>query len=64
MKMILPAASVLLCFTLTGCGSTEKVVQEEIFGTQEPFASQAIYFVLTDRFVDGDPTINLDHQGG
>ncbi len=25
------------------------------YGTLEPFASDAIYFVLTDRFVNGDP---------
>lgn len=26
----------------------------EYYGTTEPFASQAVYFVLTDRCVDGD----------
>ena len=27
----------------------------EYYGTVEPFASEAVYFVLTDRFVNGDP---------
>ncbi len=34
------------------------------YGTQEPFAEEAIYFLLTDRFVDGDPTNNHEKQGG
>jgi glycosidase len=33
-------------------------------GTLEPFASEAVYFVLTDRFVDGDPANNQPQQGG
>ncbi|MGH1374153.1 MAG: alpha-amylase family glycosyl hydrolase [Cellvibrionaceae bacterium] len=35
-----------------------------ISGTQEPFASEAVYFLLTDRFVDGDPSNNHQTQGG
>ena len=62
MKLTIPAASVLLALSLTGCSTTDKVVQEEIYGTKEPFAAQAIYFVLTDRFVDGDPTNNHEQQ--
>jgi glycosidase len=64
MKLTIPAASVLLALSLTGCSTTEQGVQEEIYGTKEPFAAQAIYFVLTDRFVDGDPTNNHEQQGG
>lgn len=33
-------------------------------GTTEPFASQAIYFVVTDRFVNGDPANDHRDQGG
>jgi glycosidase len=33
-------------------------------GTLEPFASESVYFVLTDRFVDGDPANNQPEQGG
>ncbi len=34
------------------------------YGTLEPFASEAIYFLLLDRFVDGDPSNNHEDQGG
>jgi len=33
-------------------------------GTREPFASQAVYFVVTDRFVNGDPSNDQRDQGG
>ena len=36
----------------------------EYYGTLEPFASEAVYFLLTDRFVDGDPDNNFPDQGG
>ena len=32
-------------------------------GTNEPFSAEAIYFIMTDRFVDGDPTNNYETQG-
>ena len=35
-----------------------------ISGTTTPFASEAIYFVMNDRFVDGDPSNNHEDQGG
>src|SRR5687767_12567915 len=38
--------------------------QANYYGTAEPFASEAVYFVLTDRFVDGDPANNQRDQGG
>ncbi len=38
--------------------------QPSYYGTLEPFASEAIYFLLLDRFVDGDPTNNQEKQGG
>ncbi len=34
------------------------------YGTDEPFASDAIYFVLTDRFVNGDRGNDHRDQGG
>jgi glycosidase len=34
------------------------------YGTDAPFASSAIYFVLTDRFVNGDPSNDHRDQGG
>lgn len=36
----------------------------DFYGTTEPFASQAIYFVMTDRFVNGDPGNDQRDQGG
>ncbi|GAB3113023.1 cyclomaltodextrin glucanotransferase [Aestuariicella hydrocarbonica] len=41
-----------------------EAAQATIVGTDEPFASDAVYFVLTDRFVDGDPANNYPAQGG
>jgi len=34
------------------------------YGTLEPFASHAVYFVVTDRFVNGDPSNDHRDQGG
>ena len=45
------AAGFLYC--ATGAAETRGYA-----GTEEPFASEAVYFVLTDRFVDGDPSNN------
>ncbi|MDQ3205519.1 MAG: alpha-amylase family glycosyl hydrolase [Pseudomonadota bacterium] len=36
----------------------------EYYGTLEPMASRAVYFVMTDRFVNGDPTNDHRDQGG
>lgn len=35
----------------------------DLYGTDTPFAAEAIYFLMTDRFVDGDPTNNQVDQG-
>ena len=35
----------------------------ELYGTLEPMASDAVYFVLTDRFVNGDPSNDQRDQG-
>jgi glycosidase len=34
------------------------------YGSDNPFVGEAIYFVMTDRFVDGDETNNHPLQGG
>jgi cyclomaltodextrin glucanotransferase len=34
------------------------------YGTLEPLASDAVYFVVTDRFVNGDPANDQRDQGG
>jgi glycosidase len=36
----------------------------DYYGTLEPFASHAVYFVLTDRFVNGDEANDQRDQGG
>ncbi|MCF1428014.1 MAG: cyclomaltodextrin glucanotransferase [Shewanella sp.] len=36
----------------------------ELVGTQAPFAANAVYFVVTDRFVDGDPSNNFEQDSG
>ena len=36
----------------------------EYVGTDQPLASNAIYFVMTDRFVNGDPSNDHRDQGG
>ncbi|AWL11075.1 Cyclomaltodextrin glucanotransferase [Saliniradius amylolyticus] len=51
---------------LAGCQATTSndSSQPEYYGTDHPFASEAVYFLVTDRFVDGDPTNNHEDQGG
>lgn len=39
-------------------------VERAYSGTDLPFASEAVYFLLTDRFVDGDLANNYENQGG
>ncbi|MEM9056408.1 MAG: alpha-amylase family glycosyl hydrolase [Pseudomonadota bacterium] len=48
---------------LAGCDSGG-LPERDYYGTLEPFASEAVYFVVTDRFVDGDPGNNQTDQGG
>ncbi|HVR81207.1 MAG TPA: alpha-amylase family glycosyl hydrolase [Luteimonas sp.] len=36
---------------------------ESYYGTREPFASDAVYFLMTDRFVNGDPGNDHRDQG-
>jgi len=52
---------------VAGCASVEPVLpstEPEYFGTLEPFAAEAVYFIVTDRFVDGDSGNNFPDQGG
>ncbi len=67
----LPAA--LLLAALSGCGQPADDAQPPAqaepakatyYGTNEPFAAEAIYFVLTDRFVNGDSSNDYREQGG
>jgi cyclomaltodextrin glucanotransferase len=49
---------------ITCVSASAAVGATEIVGTHEAFASKAVYFVVTDRFVDGDPSNNQEDQGG
>ncbi|MEW9796815.1 alpha-amylase family glycosyl hydrolase [Alteromonas sp. CYL-A6] len=65
--MIYRKRSLLASACLVACGCTSLVaayVREAFYGTTEPFAKEAVYFVMTDRFVDGDPSNNHETQGG
>ena len=43
---------------------TLPVLSTDIYGTLEPMAEHAVYFVLTDRFVNGDTSNDQRNQGG
>jgi cyclomaltodextrin glucanotransferase len=59
--------STALCVALAGCASPQArqppVASVDYYGTLEPFASDAVYFVMTDRFVNGDPSNDQRGQG-
>lgn len=40
------------------------IAADDIYGTLEPFARESVYFVVTDRFVNGDPSNDHRDQGG
>ena len=60
------ATAVFLAALLGGCAQTpvEPAPGRAYYGTLEPFAAEAVYFLLTDRFVDGDESNNFPEQGG
>jgi len=62
----LRAAVLAASVAIAGCAqhATRATGTAEYFGTTEPFASEAVYFVLTDRFVNGDTGNDQREQGG
>ncbi|BDU19860.1 cyclomaltodextrin glucanotransferase [Dyella sp. GSA-30] len=54
----------LLSLVLTLAAGQAAAQQVEYVGTDAPFASNAIYFVMTDRFVNGDTSNDHRDQGG
>ncbi|PCH96221.1 MAG: cyclomaltodextrin glucanotransferase [Gammaproteobacteria bacterium] len=72
------SAGLFIALTLTGCAKVVENANESqvvnsqanelpaqtFVGTHNNYASQAIYFLMTDRFVDGDSSNNHDDQGG
>lgn len=75
-KKILAASFAIVTITLLAACTQEPAPQAnapaptpstkpvELYGTLEPFASNAVYFVLTDRFVNGDTRNDQRDQGG
>ncbi|MFC4763744.1 alpha-amylase family glycosyl hydrolase [Dyella koreensis] len=53
-----------LGITLALAAGQSAAAPAEFYGTDKPFASNAIYFVMTDRFVNGDPSNDHRDQGG
>lgn len=74
MRLLLIAAALLASVAVAGCAATQPPVPAQqteaarpatdYYGTLSPHAADAVYFVLTDRFVDGDPSNNYPAQGG
>ena len=59
-------ATAVIALSLASCAPLPHAnpASGEYYGTLEPFAAEAVYFLLTDRFVDGDPANNFPEQGG
>lgn len=54
-----------LVATLAGCAHAPAASSSrDYYGTLEPMASDAVYFVVTDRFVNGDSGNDQREQGG
>ncbi len=78
LRHLLPATTALLLAACSpppaADGGTDAPAQQatastssarnDYYGTLEPFASHAVYFVVTDRFVNGDPSNDQREQGG
>ena len=56
-------AIVATAWVFAGCAQLP-TPSEDVYGTLEPFASEAVYLVITDRFVNGDPLNDHRDQGG
>ncbi|WDD98345.1 alpha-amylase family glycosyl hydrolase [Thalassomonas actiniarum] len=72
-RLALLPVSAILSLSLGACVSQpgqkanlahEQSMPPAFYGSQNPFASESVYFLLTDRFVDGDPSNNQEDQGG
>ena len=59
-RLLVPLLAVAACSP----GDDAAGPAPEFYGTLEPFASENVYFIVTDRFVDGDPANNFPEQGG
>lgn len=52
------------CSSAGGARAADPARDGGLYGTREPFAAHAVYFVVTDRFVNGDPSNDQREQGG
>jgi cyclomaltodextrin glucanotransferase len=60
-----PSLSILALATVLALPARAQApAGDDLYGTLEPFASQSIYFVVTDRFVNGDRSNDHRDQGG
>lgn len=63
-KRLTLAISILLSACVSTVPMVVKQNSPEFYGSTQPFTREAVYFVMTDRFVDGDPSNNQEQQGG
>lgn len=60
--------TIFATLSFAGCAVVDEVPPKqppvEFFGTLEAFASEAVYFIVTDRFVNGDSSNDYPDQGG
>jgi glycosidase len=54
----------LACCLVIGTGTAHATQGKDYYGTLEPFAARAVYFLMTDRFVNGDESNDQRQQGG
>ncbi len=67
LAIVLSATTLLVaaCATTTRrSGDAPAATPPGYYGTLEPFAAEAVYFVVTDRFVNGDLANDQREQGG
>jgi glycosidase len=64
MRLVLGLGLVLLVSACARMPERPEAPAPDLVGTDEPFAENAVYFVLTDRFVNGDPDNDHRDQGG
>lgn len=62
--VLLAALSLALAACAHGGGAGMAPPQRDYYGTLEPMAGEAVYFVVTDRFVNGDTGNDQREQGG
>ena len=71
LRITTASLAVAIALAVGGCASTTPrdaassiASTNDYYGTLEPFAANAVYFVVTDRFVNGDTSNDHRDQGG